>query len=689
MTFSFQQALSGLDASGKQLDVIGNNIANSATIGFKRSRIAFNDVYANSLAAATDNPIGLGVGVQDVSRVFSQGGLTTTNNPLDVGISGDGFFVVQDVLTSQPYYTRSGQFSVDANGYLVGSGGQRVLGYPPSAGDTPTGTPTFALQVPTGAKDATVTTSINAAFNLNAAAGIKTDASNGPFDPSKADTYNHSSSVRVIDQVGEAHNLALYFRRVDAQKWDVYSVLSDGSATLSPTVTAPTGSSSLPDTIKPVIDEAYLVPANTVPTDATGVPNNPGQALVLQFRENKSLFDTTPPATTSFTVRDQNNVSYAVSSVTVDATRNRVLLNVAGIPATAVLRVDYTPPNTTPIADKAGNAAAGFTALSAPNRLTTTETTAPALSSVSVNGDKLVLKYSDANLLNPLAAGTPANADFTLTVDGTVIAAAPGAFSGTPAVDAVNKTVTLTLVNPIKSGQTVRLDYAGTAIRDIATVPQQAATFINQTVFNFTPTAPKVATLNFSGAGVLQDADLAYADVSFNLSDTTNGTGPTATTPFALRLNLASVDPATAFATTAFTNNFAPSKLEQDGRESVSVTGYGIDDAGNFFARYSDGLTESTGKLALANFKSPQGLVAVTGNLYAATASSGPAAAALANANTSNGRLGLLKAGTLESSNVDLTVELVALITAQRSYQANAKAISVQTQAAQAILQAV
>jgi len=217
MSFSFQQALSGLDASGKQLDVIGNNIANSSTVGFKRSRIAFNDVYANSLAAATDNPIGLGVGVQDVSRVFSQGGLTTTNNPLDVGISGDGFFVVQEVMTGQPYYTRSGQFAVDSSGYLVTNGGQRVLGYPPSAGETPTGTPTFALQVPTGAKDASVTTKIDAAFNLNAGGPIKTDESNGPFDPSKPGTYNHSSSVKVIDQVGQTHNLSLYFRRVDAQ----------------------------------------------------------------------------------------------------------------------------------------------------------------------------------------------------------------------------------------------------------------------------------------------------------------------------------------------------------------------------------------------------------------------------------------------------------------------------------------
>jgi flagellar hook protein FlgE len=84
---------------------------------------------------------------------------------------------------------RSGQFKVDASGFLVTTGGQRVLGYPTSAGATPTGTPTFALKVPTGSKDATVTTKIHAAFNLNADSSIKTDAIDGPFDPPSPGTY--------------------------------------------------------------------------------------------------------------------------------------------------------------------------------------------------------------------------------------------------------------------------------------------------------------------------------------------------------------------------------------------------------------------------------------------------------------------------------------------------------------------
>jgi flagellar hook protein FlgE len=119
------------------------------------------------------------------------------------------------------------------------------------------------------------------------------------------------------------------------------------------------------------------------------------------------------------------------------------------------------------------------------------------------------------------------------------------------------------------------------------------------------------------------------------------------------------------------------------------LAGFSIDNDGNVVARYSNGLTDVKGQIALANFKTPEKLRAVTGNLYAATEESGSPQAAGPNSNTGNGRLGVLKPGTLELSNVDLTTELVGLITAQRNYQANAKTIQVQSEAAAAILQAV
>jgi flagellar hook protein FlgE len=701
MSFTFQQALTGLDASAQQLDVLGNNIANSSTTGFKRSRISFGDVYANSVSATNNNPIGLGVGVQAINRIFTQGGLTTTNNPLDVGISGDGFFVVQDVSTKTSLYTRAGQFNVDAEGYLVTAGGQRVQGYSPGAGVPRNGPPDVVLQVPTGSKDATVTTNINASFNFNAVDTIKTDALNGPFDPTKPDSYNNSSSVTVFDQIGQAHTLSVYFRHVDSQKWQVYSVLSDGAATLAPTVTpaAPsTNTSSQADTIKPVLDSAYVVPPGVVRRDTAGNFNSVGTDVVLQYRENKNLFDTTAPDALAFTITDSigNVYDVAAGGVSIDSVNNRVVLNTTtAIPPGSTIRITYTAPTSNPIADKAGNIATGFTAQAVTNRVpdSGTDSTPPVLSSASVTGDKLVLKYADNNILD--RTSVPTNGDFTLTVDGATISpATPGnAFTGTPVVDPLNKTVTLTLANPIKPGQSIKLDYdptiSGINIRDLANTTNVAANFLNQTVFNFTPTSPVLMSLDFSGSGVLQNQDTAYADLSFDLTNPPNGTSPTATTPFAFRLNLASVDPANAFATTAYADKFAPNKLDQDGRESGSLAGFSIDNEGNLIARYSNGLTDVKGQIALANFKNPEKLRSVTGSLYASTLDSGSAQAAGPNSNTSNGRLGVMKPGTLELSNVDLTVELVGLITAQRNYQANAKTIQVQSEAGRAILQAI
>ena len=89
---SFQQGLSGLNAAARNLDVIGNNVANSNTVGAKGARAEFAAVYATSLAGATSATSGLGVNVAAVSQQFIQGDLTTTNNPLDMGINGQGFF---------------------------------------------------------------------------------------------------------------------------------------------------------------------------------------------------------------------------------------------------------------------------------------------------------------------------------------------------------------------------------------------------------------------------------------------------------------------------------------------------------------------------------------------------------------------------------------------------------------------
>jgi flagellar hook protein FlgE len=136
-------------------------------------------------------------------------------------------------------------------------------------------------------------------------------------------------------------------------------------------------------------------------------------------------------------------------------------------------------------------------------------------------------------------------------------------------------------------------------------------------------------------------------------------------------------------------DNFAPQFLQQDGNSSGALSGFSLDDEGKLVVRYDNGITAVKGQLALANFRAPDELRSVSGSLFIPTPGSGAARRLPPGFVTENGRLGTVKPGTLEESNVDLTQELVKLIISQRLYQANAKTIQVQSEAAQAILTVV
>lgn len=133
----FRTALSGLNAASAELRVIGNNVANSATTGFKKSRAEFADIFATSNLGVSSNAIGSGVRVSSVSQQFSQGNIGFTDNNLDLAISGQGFFILNDNGIAS--YTRSGQFGVDRDGYVVSTAGSRLTIFQADAAGNVTG----------------------------------------------------------------------------------------------------------------------------------------------------------------------------------------------------------------------------------------------------------------------------------------------------------------------------------------------------------------------------------------------------------------------------------------------------------------------------------------------------------------------------------------------------------------------
>lgn len=236
---NFQQGLSGLNASSKNLEVIGNNIANANTYGAKSSRAEFADMYATSVNGLMTGNIGIGVRLADVAQQFSQGSITTTSNPLDIAINGAGFFMVQDTgsdagADALPLYTRNGQFKLDKEGFVVTTDGAKLLGYALDGVGQIDRSTLAPLQLPTGLIAPAMSTGVSAEVNLDARGEVMT----ADFDPALPSTYNHATSMTVYDDAGEAVEVSYYFRKtqegnpaadpVTNDEWEVYAT-ADGA----------------------------------------------------------------------------------------------------------------------------------------------------------------------------------------------------------------------------------------------------------------------------------------------------------------------------------------------------------------------------------------------------------------------------------------------------------------------------
>ncbi|HEV3425830.1 MAG TPA: flagellar hook-basal body complex protein [Paraburkholderia sp.] len=161
----YQQGLSGLSAASSDLDVVGNNIANANTIGFKSGTAVFADMYANSVATAVNNQVGIGTQLAEVQQQFSQGTINTTNQALDVAINGNGFFQMSN--NGSLTYSRNGVFQLNNTGQIVNAQGLQLMGYAANSSGIINSAQTVPLTVPTTNIAPTPTTSITAQLNLN------------------------------------------------------------------------------------------------------------------------------------------------------------------------------------------------------------------------------------------------------------------------------------------------------------------------------------------------------------------------------------------------------------------------------------------------------------------------------------------------------------------------------------------
>lgn len=247
---SFGISLSGLDAASSNLDVIGNNIANSGTTGFKGSRADFSDVYAAGSLNLSANLVGEGVNVQQIQQQFTQGNISQTGNSLDLALNGNGFFVVKDGTGLS--YTRNGTFSLDRNGFLVNGSGQQVQAYPALVGGGFNQGALGSLQL-TPTQNAPLATSTGAVgVNLPAnttLAGLPGTTAPPVFSASTPSTYTSTTSTSVYDSLGNQHTGSFYFVPAytsataggvttytqTPNTWDVYMTVDGVATSGSPT----------------------------------------------------------------------------------------------------------------------------------------------------------------------------------------------------------------------------------------------------------------------------------------------------------------------------------------------------------------------------------------------------------------------------------------------------------------------
>lgn len=221
---SLFSGVSGLNANGTSLSVIGNNIANLSTVGFKGSKATFADLISSSISGGSGAiQTGIGVALTSVQGNFSQGSLATSSNVLDLAIDGNGFFIVQDAQNAT-FYSRAGQFRLDKSNNVVDPTGFKLQGFLADTTGTITGNIGDVALPSTTASPRATTTALVAA-NLNSATTI------GPtfLLSNPSGTSNFSTSITVFDSLGNGHLLTTYFTKTAANTWEynVVGALSD------------------------------------------------------------------------------------------------------------------------------------------------------------------------------------------------------------------------------------------------------------------------------------------------------------------------------------------------------------------------------------------------------------------------------------------------------------------------------
>jgi len=664
---SFNIGLSAINAAQQDINVTGNNIANSSTTGFKESRANFGDVFAASVLGGGGTQQGSGVALLDISQNFAQGNVTFTNNTLDMAINGEGFFVMSG--ESGTSFTRAGAFGTDNAGNIVNSRGERLQGFPATeAGEARGGGPVDDLVVSTGEIPPRGTTEVRSVVNLDASAepssivgttlqsnfGLSTDPQLAPAIDPRVNGYqsntiqvNGSDGIsRLIDvpENGSANQVAQLFSNVNG-------VTARGSTT------------------------AFI-------TDLGA-----GTAgFAINGREFSA--DTTDPAHLENLVSDINGVTGNLSARIVDDggtdiieithTVGSDLVFTAGSTGSGTITIDGSQINTGGETEPKGatqavDMTAGTDAVTIGGSVefTLDENVSMAASDETSEGDPIDQSVQTGSIFGDISS--PDALDGTAFETNTFDPDDPDTFfrsTAVPIFDSLGNEHTLSMFfvkerSEDPTDRNVWSVYLQIDGEDIGHDP------------NSPDNEPVLARheIRFDNNGVF-DPNNSSIDIT-NWQPTDASGRPIAAGPVPGNPNVAGNTDNSNFSlnlseVTQFGGDFSVQAVNQDGFAKGQLTGLEITDRGLVSARFSNGQSRAIGEVALANFSNPGGLSNLGGTSFAETSESGQAT--ISGAGTAG--LGVIQSGALEESNVDLPEQLVNLIVSQRNYQAASQVVS-------------
>ncbi|WP_111496428.1 flagellar hook protein FlgE [Marinobacter bohaiensis] len=647
---AFNIGLSGLRAASVDLDVTGNNIANASTVGFKGSEVQFGDLYASGFLSGGTNAIGDGVRVQDIKQSFGQGNVSFTDNGLDMAIDGDGFFILNN--NGEVRYSRAGQFSIDREGYVVNNQGMRVQGFQADDEGNLSGV-RGDLFIDSDNLSPRRTTGVESELNLDSRESVL--AESGTRVTSRDFAPNASTGAQTFT-----------ITYPDGSTRDV-SVAADSSAREIANALSQEEDVSASGRTEVLLDGSSIQAADIFSLEGVDftVADTDSSGNTLTTAERlQQLAD------------DINGSSLSSINATINSSGQLRLISSRG----DTLRMSYEDVN-------ANGGAMAFDDGTAVSTDSTNPSTQVGTVSVTLDGEVQMTAAADAPSTTTILDGVTPTSFTNNTFDPTDQKTYNHATS-TTIYDSLGNPHVMTqyfVKEPNTSASqgnawSMYVQIDGENIGDPPNSTGQATMAQYDLVFSEDGTLQSVngdpdgevlisnwTPLDSNGQPNGADGPRLVAD-----GGTTPIPDPPVSSNFVITLD----------ETTQYGSDFAVNDQAQDGYTTGRLSGLDVSDEGVVFARYTNGQSQTLGQVALATFRSAEGLSPVGDTTWVETFESGQPIIG----SPSSGTLGSITASSVEESNVDLSEELVNLIVAQRNYQANAKTIETSDAITQTII---